>query len=261
MFESDRDDRACVRIQQEVWGRDFADVVPASMLKISRQIGGVSAGAFDGSGRLLGFVFGMTGLENGRLVHWSHMLAVLPEARNREIGRRLKAFQRSYLEALGVERIYWTFDPLVARNAHLNLTRLGASVVEYVADMYGPTGSALHALGTDRLVVSWPVRTEATPDRPAAGPAEWQADVPVVNPVEPAGAPAREWLLAPVVGIEVPPDIDAMIEDDLALAQQWRVATRHAFLGYLERGYRVVAFRREAARCFYVLAAAVSEGA
>ena len=49
---------------------------------------------------MLGFVFGMTGVQEGRLVHWSDLLAVRPEARDRGIGRRLKLFQlcsiRSY---------------------------------------------------------------------------------------------------------------------------------------------------------------------
>src|SRR5690606_28979184 len=102
-------------------------------------------------------VFGLTGLEHGRLVHWSHMLAVRPEWRDLGVGTRLKAYQREAVARLGVEVIYWSFDPLMARNAHLNLNRLGARVAEYVEDMYGATGSTLHAgLGTDRLVVVWP---------------------------------------------------------------------------------------------------------
>jgi len=35
-------------------------------------------------------VFGMTGVERGRLVHWSHMLAVRPEWRDRGLGRRAR---------------------------------------------------------------------------------------------------------------------------------------------------------------------------
>src|ERR1022692_420960 len=66
--------RACVALQQEVWGVDFADLVPAAILKVSQRIGGVTAGAFEPDGRLIGFVFGITGVEHGRLVHWSDML-------------------------------------------------------------------------------------------------------------------------------------------------------------------------------------------
>src|SRR5690554_3674198 len=135
--------RACVELQRETWGAGFDECVPAAILKVSQRVGGVTAGAFDGEGRLLGFVFGLTGLERGRPVHWSHMLAVRPEWRDVGLGRRLKAYQREAVRGLGVDTILWTFDPLVARNAHLNLNRLGVQVVEYVPDMYGATGSAL----------------------------------------------------------------------------------------------------------------------
>ena len=51
----------------------------------------------------------------------------------------------------------WTSDPLVARNAHFNINRLGALPVEYVENIYGAnTGSTLHgALPTDRTVIAW----------------------------------------------------------------------------------------------------------
>src|SRR5919201_4895873 len=154
---------SCVALQEETWGAAFSERAPAAILKVSQRLGGIAAGAFDAQDRLLGFVFGITGVEHGRLVHWSDMLAVRPEFRDHGIGRRLKEFQRDALRALGVELVYWTFDPLVARNAHLNFNRLGVRVAEYVIDMYGSdTDSALHrGLGTDRFVVAWPVAPDA----------------------------------------------------------------------------------------------------
>ena len=74
---------ACVALQRETWGNEFTDIVPASILKVSQRVGGVAAGAFDRQNHLLGsFVYGLTGVEKGRIVHWSDMLAVRPEARN-----------------------------------------------------------------------------------------------------------------------------------------------------------------------------------
>ena len=52
-----------------------------SILLVAQKVGGVAAGAFDGQGKLMGFVFGLTGVENGAIVHWSDMLAVRPEPR------------------------------------------------------------------------------------------------------------------------------------------------------------------------------------
>ena len=74
---------ACVRLQHAIWGDTFTEAVPATILKVTQQIGGVTAGAFDARDRLLGFVFGMTGVKNGLLVHWSDLLAVDPDARNK----------------------------------------------------------------------------------------------------------------------------------------------------------------------------------
>src|SRR6185295_11484427 len=108
---------ACVELQRTTWGRDFQETVPGSVLKICQKVGGVAAGAFAADGRLLGFVFGLTGVRAGSppcLVHWSHMLAVVPEARDLGLGTRLKLYQRELLLPLGVERVEWTYDPLEA---------------------------------------------------------------------------------------------------------------------------------------------------
>ena len=51
---------------------------------------------------MLGFVFGVNGVRNGELVHWSHMLGVREAARNLGLGRMLKEYQRATLRELGV---------------------------------------------------------------------------------------------------------------------------------------------------------------
>jgi Uncharacterized conserved protein len=144
--------QACVALQSEIWGRE--DAVPASVLQVASHVGGIVAGAFAPDGELVGFVFGLPALIGGTIVHWSHALGVRDSARNAGVGRLLKEYQRTELARRGVDRMYWTYDPLVAKNAHLNLNLLGARVVEYVRDMYGTTASPLHnGLATDRLVV------------------------------------------------------------------------------------------------------------
>ncbi|TVP76623.1 MAG: GNAT family N-acetyltransferase, partial [Gemmatimonadales bacterium] len=141
---------ACVVLQEAVWGAGFRERVPAAILGVARRLGGVVTGAFRGD-ELVGFVFGLTGIREGRPVHWSDMLAVRAEARGRGLGIALKEAQRDELLSRGVRVMEWTFDPLVARNAHLNLNRLGAAGVEYVVDAYGDSDSPLHrGIGTDR---------------------------------------------------------------------------------------------------------------
>jgi predicted GNAT superfamily acetyltransferase len=258
-FSSVEDYQACVELQQVIWGRDFSDVVPLSILKINQKVGGVSAGAFAADGRLLGFVWGMTGVRGGRPFHWSHMLGVHPEARDLRLGERLKWFQRELLLPLGVEAVEWTYDPLEARNAHLNLNKLGAEVVEYVEDMYaGERGSELaRGIGTDRFIVRWLIaspRVEAVragklaPEDPAA----W-TPAPVLG-VE-SGDEAVPLPLVPRVLVEIPSDIQTVKNEQPDLAAAWRRSTRRAFLHYFGRGYRVTAYLREADRRFYGLSA------
>jgi chorismate synthase len=247
---------ACVALQHETWGADFSERVPAAILKVGQRLGGVTAGAFDAQERLVGFVFGITGIENGRLVHWSDMLAVRPELRDHGIGRRLKEFQRETLLRLGVGVIYWTFDPLVARNAHLNFNRLGVQVTEYVIDMYGRnTDSALHrGLGTDRFIVAWETATPETPERPAG-----TGTGTVLNASDGDGVPAMPRLFTgspdASLRVEIPLEIDKVQQASLALAGRWRATTRAALTWGLARGYRVAGFYRDAGaqRGYYIL--------
>jgi predicted GNAT superfamily acetyltransferase len=252
----------CVQMQHETWGETYSGTVPTVILSLSQRLGGVVSGAFDADGKMLGFVFGMTGLIDGELGHWSDMLAVRPAARDRGIGRRLKLHQRDALRRLGVRTIHWTYDPLVARNAYLNLVKLGAVASEYVIDFYGAdTGSTLHgALGTDRFIVRWQIDREADAPPAANGPSgEGPADdTYIVNPRGEGGAPVlRDLPDVPAARIEIPADIHVLIEDRPEIALAWRTTTREAFTWYLRRGYRVAGFSAvpTSGRCFYTVRA------
>jgi predicted GNAT superfamily acetyltransferase len=233
---------ACVELQQDVWGVTFADLVPASILKVSQRVGGVTAGAFDGDGRLIGFVFGISGVEpGGRLVHWSDMMGIRTEARDRGLGRRLKYFQRDALRPLGVSVIYWTYDPLVARNAYFNLMQLGTDIVEYVKDFYGAsTSSVLHqGVGTDRFVVAWRIDVDTEMRAAPTLPPVHATEIPILNDGLPGGD------RPPRVRVAIPLHIDKVQQQSLADAAAWRVRTRPAFQWALANGYRIVAFQRD----------------
>ncbi len=237
-FKDHADRAACVALQELTWGAHFTEKVPAAMLLVAQKLGGVTAGAFDEDGTMLGFVFGVTGLKDGELVHWSDMLAVHPRAQGHHLGMRLKEHQRSHCRLLGIRTILWTFDPLVARNAHLNLNRMGARATEYHEAMYGTgTNSPLQGdMPTDRLVVAWPVE-----------PAEEAASIDAIPPGTPVVADAARadelpLVDAPRVAVRVPRDISALAQGDLPTARRWRMATRRAFTHYLRRGYVVRGF-------------------
>jgi predicted GNAT superfamily acetyltransferase len=247
-LSSNEDYDEAVRLQDEIWGAGFSDRVPASILRVGQKVGGVSAAAFDADGHMLGFVFGLTGVRNGRLAHWSDMLAVREAARGHHLGDRLKHYQRDVLRAIGVETMFWTFDPLVARNAHFNLNRLGARIAEYVPNFYGAnTGSILHgALPTDRFIAEWPLgASDVDASRPTVVRARPTLDVATSAIVEDGHVhlvdpfPETSRVLVPV-----PVDIEAALGASATEALAWRLATRHAMMHCLARGYRVVGFHR-----------------
>lgn len=254
-LRSDDDYARCEALQEATWGKGFKEIANATMMMIAQKVGGVAAGAFDSEGELRGLVFGISGVKNGRPAHWSHILAVDVPFHGRGIGRHLKAYQRDYLLHLGIDRMYWSYDPLVARNAHLNLQRLGAEPIEYARDLYGDGGQNLQhrGLGTDRFIVEWRLAEESGGVADRGG--EAIADAPVVN----ADAEGRsrqgsfELPQGPWLRIEIPTDIQGLKGADPDAALAWRLSTRRAFMGYLPQGYRVVGFERRGDRSFYLV--------
>lgn len=231
-----------VRLEEETWGSGFSEKVPAAILLIAERIGGVAAAAFEPGGRMTGFVFGLTGVQGRALVHWSDILAVRGDAQGRGVGRALKQYQRDRCRAIGVERMLWTFDPFVARNAHLNLNILGARVAEFVPDMYGTaTNSPMHgSLGTDRFIVEWLLTDSAPPA--ASGRTSFAGAVLVGGPPNDAPDPSAPLPTATSVEVRVPRDYATILAGDVAYARAWRLSARRAFLHYIERGYSVTAF-------------------
>lgn len=130
--------REAEALQRAVWGEgDLPD--PADLMMVIQSEGGLVGGAFVG-GRLTGYVFGFP--SRNPTVQYSHRLAVLAEARGLGLGRRLKLYQRDWCMARGIGRVRWTFDPLQALNATLNIHRLGATSNVYLEDYYGEMGAS-----------------------------------------------------------------------------------------------------------------------
>jgi len=239
------EDRAqCVALQEATWGAVFSERVPAAILLVGPKIGGITAGAFDASGRLVGFVFGLTGVRHGVLAHWSDMLAVVPAWRGTNLGTRLKAWQRARCEQMGVRVIYWTWDPLVSRNSHLNLNKLGARVDEFVENMYGVTDSTqMGALPTDRFVAAWDLDDVRIARRLAARAADVPrlASAPLVAG-GPGAPPPAAWPEAPAVRVAVPRDFPTLLGADPSAAAAYRRHSHVAFRHYFALSYQISSF-------------------
>lgn len=249
--------QACVALQERVWGAGFSEAVPVSLLQAASYVGGLAIGAYDREATLVGFVFGLTGVQDGRMLHWSHLLGVLGTARNLGVGRLLKEYQRGELARRGVAEMLWTFDPLIAKNAHLNLNLLGARVIRFAPNMYGTTVTPLHhGLPTDRFVVSWPTSTTSDTRRDAPPAA---ADAPVLSLEPRPGDVVADTRRPPAcLRLEVPTDFQALMGQSPARAAEWHAAVRAHLQWALDKNYVVTGLHRDpvSSRSFYLLAAA-----
>ena len=246
-FRSPQDFRHCVSMQQLVWGFDHTDVVSVQMLRSSISRGGVVLGHFDDSDWLNGFVYSFPAPFGSAVIQHSHMLAVHPAYRDSGIGNALKWAQYRRAQELGNPLITWTFDPLEARNAHLNLNKLGVRIRRYYVNLYGEaTSSPLHAgVGTDRFLAEWQVTSSALESfggklPPAALPKQIRAldSAPTASGHRMPLEPDLSMKIAELA-VEIPAYTQRMKQDNLELAVRWRQATRRVLQHYLQNGYVV----------------------
>jgi predicted GNAT superfamily acetyltransferase len=253
--------KECEDIQIEVWGKL---AVSAELLKVTQQHGGTVLGALV-NGKICGFVYAFLARYHGRLVHWSHLMAVREKERDQGLGLRMKHMHRRVALQQGIRSICWTFDPLQSRNALLNISRLGADVEEYVPDCYGPFASIIEkGLPSDRFVVNWRIATARVRKhlqmqfKPRPIPSLLHVNETTMSQ---DGFLENRRIIRHFSGnnvlVEIPACTDAMRRDSAALAYRWRTETRTIFRQYFKAGYRVGDFIRErdsnSSRCFYVL--------
>jgi len=232
--------RACEDLQSRVWGYPDREVVPAAQMRATLHAGGLVAGAFVGR-ELAGFVYGFPAFahEDGLRPHGlhSHMMAVTPEARGMGLGRRLKWYQRRWCLERGIDWVSWTFDPLQAGNARLNLEHLGVVVHEYHVDFYGVLGGLLSGeLPTDRFLALWNLSSPRVAGRagddPNAEAFRAEGDAPSGRRPAVAGADAV-WALARDAERDVPAVVATGLDADAVwVASPRDIGTqRHAARG------------------------------
>lgn len=236
----------CCDLQRAVWGLSDLEITSAIQLIATTHAGGSVLLAEAPDGHAVGFAYAFPALRGGVPHLHSDMLAVLPEHQKRGVGARLKWAQREEALRRGLPLITWTFDPLQARNANLNLRRLGGRATEFFENFYGITSSSLHhGLPTDRLLVRWdleaahvveragagePPGTVPLPDLPRVNEVKWQAGWAV------SSEPSLD-LDAPALLLEVHPDFDVLHRSAPRVAQDWHAKVRLALRAYFGRGY------------------------
>jgi predicted GNAT superfamily acetyltransferase len=260
---------AAEELQRHIWTGSETDVIPAHILLAVVHNGGLALGAFVEE-VLVGMVFGFAGFtqtpDGPLLKHHSHILGVHTDWRGKGLAYALKRAQWQMVRRQGIDRITWTYDPLLSRNAHLNIARLGAVCNTYLRSEYGEMRDGLNAgLPSDRFVVDWWLNTRRVERRLSHRPrppltlehyrnaeatlleARLDGELALRPPDEPPDTVGSLLL------VEIPPDFLALKEADLALGRDWRFYAREVFEKAFAAGYLVTDFVHADGRSFYIL--------
>ena len=245
--------RAVGRLLDTVWQEQR--VIGTPLLWAMASHGGQVLGAFDAE-EMVGAQVGVVGLVDGKPTLHSHITGVLPDLQHRGVGFRLKLAQREWCLERAIERVTWTFDPMVARNAYFNLVKLGALAVRFHRDYYGEMPDAFNRGDrTDRLEVLWELRSERV-ERALRGGAASDGSPRRAAPMllEHEGYPvvAREVRLGldAQVSIGVPADYHALREAEPKTARAWRDAVGDALEAAFDSGYRATGFATAAGHAY-----------
>jgi predicted GNAT superfamily acetyltransferase len=261
---------AVEELQRLVWAAPDIEIVSKDMLLAVVHNGGLLIGAYVGAD-LVGVSFGFPGIystpDGPNLKHHSHLLAVHPDWRSKGIGFALKRAQWQMVRKQGLDRVTWTYDPLLSRNAHLNIARLGAVCSTYLRSEYGEMLDGLNTgLPSDRFQVDWWINTQrvrrrlSRRSRPIltidhyrlteAGFLEARFQQGPLAAQPPLEVPT---LTSHLLLIEIPSDFLALKAADLPLALSWRFYSREVFETAFSAGYLVTDFVHDQNRSFYVL--------
>ncbi len=270
-----------VELQKTYWGNDLESVVPAHMLFSLATSGGHVLAAFDGD-KMVAVLIGFLGTDvqeasrpamaNLRIV--SKRMIVLPEYRGQGVGYKLKKRQREFALRQGIRLVTWTFDPMLAANAHLNIRKLGAISTSYLENYYGTSNEGgLSRTGTsDRLLVEWWVTNRRVEERLNGSRGVinlnqyLEADTPIANAssIDIAGLVVPSTMFVVPTGslglVEIPVNYETLIHDNLPLALQWQAHIRDVMQRLLASGYIVTDFVRSTyenrERAFYLFSQA-----
>ena len=224
---------ALADLQRSAWAAiPDRELVPAHLLRGISANGDLLLGAFLGE-QLAGFVMGIMGwadwLNPPVLQVYSATMGVLEAYQSHGIGFQLKLAQREWALQRGIKLVTWTYDPLLARNAWLNVGKLGVICGRYHTHFYGPA--------EDRFHVEWWLESERVVTRLKDG----------LRPRTLSDYPAD------AVIIPIPTDYLALERSAPAAASQWRTQTRHQFTTLFAAGYRVLDFIKEEGTPSYIL--------
>jgi len=200
------------------WALDAGTEITPNLLQAMVHSGAYLSGAFI-ENKIVGAAFAFPATNNGLHLH-SHMTAVLDEYRDQGVGYALKIDQWNWAKKKNYSHLSWTFDPLVRRNAKLNIIKLGVDISSYYPNFYGAMPDALNAGDeSDRLIVSWSTEIDAPKARE------------LITNAKPDD-----------ILIEIPEDIVAIRSKNQNESMKWRRRVRDQFMATFEKNGKVVGF-------------------
>lgn len=244
-------------IQISAWGMSERMVTPKEIMLAIQHNGGLVLGAFDGN-KMVGVSIAFLGMRDGKLFMYSHQTGVSKEYQDRGVGYMLKQKQREICLERGIDLIAWTFDPLIARNAYLNLNKLGGIARNYLTNYYGTMNDSINfGWQTDRVICEWyieekmhkMIRYHAITDTSGALEA-------IVKSGEWPYIKCIDWVIdknASKVLIDIPYDITEIKRKDMSEAIRWREGIRDVFQRYFENGLVAVSLLRKSNELKYLL--------
>jgi len=227
------------RLSRLVWGPASTELTHVLIAAV--EAGGLVLGAIAPDGTLAGFCMAFPAFRAGHAWLHSHSMAVHPDHRQQGIARALKLRQREEALSMGLDLIRWTYDPLRTINAHLNLRRLGAKVLAYAEEYYGPMQDKLNAaLPSDRVFCHWELESTGVVQRLRGTYRPPQIPGSILSfdatghlqPVRPVPASSHNKLFLPV-----PTDIDTLLKSDPERALEWRLIVRKHMEDLFDRGF------------------------
>lgn len=267
-------------IQRTTWNMPDVEVIPGRVMHALQRQGALVLGAIDDE-QVVGFIFGILGTVEGlteridqiaaaRLKMYSVIMGVLPAYQLHGVGYRLKLAQREFVLRIGVRLVTWTYDPLEARNARLNIGKLGAVCHHYWRNYHGDMGGLNAGLETDRFHVEWWVTSNRVKSRVGrqrrplnlsqllGGGAQLVNEVMFDRAGLPVPPPNTGTADGNMILVEIPYDFQTLKKQDMALAKQWRQHTRVLFESLFKQRYLVTDFATHEdtgghRRAFYLL--------
>lgn len=219
---------ALADLQRSAWvAIPDRELIPSHFLRGASANGNLLLGAV-AEGQIVGFVLGIVGwadwLAEPVLQVYSATMGVTLEYQSYGVGYQLKLAQREWALQRGIKLVTWTYDPLLTRNAWLNVGKLGVICGRYLSHFYGPD--------EDRLHVEWWLESDRVQERLMGQNTAYPSNTPTII---------------------IPSDYLTIQHTNPHLAQQVRAQTRDQFTTLFTKGYQVVDFLRGETQSSYIL--------